>query len=87
MLCLNATIVANQFCTMHTHKPPIFFHHLQCTDSASDSQLPTVQYNFRPIADLESVEPNQLVGKYIYILDFVKVDSDVRNYAASNHTH
>ena len=36
---------------------------LQCTDSVSDSQLPTVQYNFRHIADLESVEPNQLVGE------------------------
>ena len=37
----------------------------QCTDSVSDSQLPTVQYNFRTIADLESIEPNQLVGKLI----------------------
>ena len=36
---------------------------LQCTDSVSDSQLPTVQYNFRHIADLENVEPNQLVGE------------------------
>ena len=36
---------------------------VQCTDSASDSQLPTVQYNFRHIADLESIEPNQLVGE------------------------
>ena len=40
----------------------IFFT-LQCTDSMSDSQLPTVQYNFRHIADLESIEPNQLVGE------------------------
>ena len=39
------------------------FFTLQCTDSVSDSQLPTVQYNFRHIADLENIEPNQLVGE------------------------
>ena len=41
---------------------------LQCTDSVSDSQLPTLQYNFRHIADLENVEPNQLVGKSSVLL-------------------
>ena len=41
---------------------------LQCTDSVSDSQLSTLQYNFRHIADLENVEPNQLVGKSSILL-------------------
>lgn len=44
---------------------------MQCTDSVSDSQLPTVQYNFRHIADLENVEPNQLVGKFTILHGYI----------------
>ena len=45
-----------------------YYFLLQCTDSVSDSQLPTLQYNFRHIADLENVEPNQLVGESSVLL-------------------
>ena len=58
---------------MSTHLRVYYIHYistlvgmlftLQCTDSVSDSQLPTVLYNFRHIANLENVEPNQLVGE------------------------
>ena len=32
-----------------------------------ESSLPTIQYNFRPIAEIESIEPNTLIGTCSYI--------------------
>lgn len=40
--------------------------HTQCTDAAMESSLPSIQYNFRSIAEIESIEPNTLIGRYMH---------------------
>ena len=36
------------------------FHSMQCTEEAPD--LPSLQYNFTSIAEIETTEPNTLIG-------------------------
>lgn len=40
---------------------------LQCTDAASESKIPTIQYNFKPINEIESVEPNTMIGMCVLL--------------------
>ena len=50
----------------------------QCTDAASDSKIPTIQYNFKPINEIESVEPNTMIGTFLthlYIHVFMEVST------------
>ena len=43
----------------------------QCTEEAPD--LPTLQYDFTSIADIESIEPNTLIGWTTYMYMCVHV--------------
>ena len=44
----------------------LIFSLVQCSEI--DTTLPTVQYNFIPIAKVEGIEPNALIGNCIVIV-------------------